>query len=136
MPEEVYAPIIDDTFTLKDALTEILKISSANDALKCGIRQSTKALLRKSAKLVLLSDDIDEKYKTILVGLSKKYGVPVVKIAATDLVEMSCLGRVTLNDVRKMPRCSAVAITDFLRKSIGRSYLEQMISKGNVSEVK
>ncbi|KRH94300.1 hypothetical protein M153_3060009439, partial [Pseudoloma neurophilia] len=44
MTEEVYAPIIDDSFTLEDALNQITKISSSRNKLKRGIKQCAKSL--------------------------------------------------------------------------------------------
>ncbi|ELA46255.1 hypothetical protein VCUG_02264 [Vavraia culicis subsp. floridensis] len=136
MTEQVYAPIIDDTFTLKDAITQVLKISSSNNKLKCGIRQVTKTLLRSDAKMVFISKEIDDKYRAVVVGLSKKSGVPVVVIESGDeLADMAQLGRTTLADVKKMPKCSAVAVTDFVKHSVGRTYIEQMMSKGKLGMV-
>ncbi|ELQ74657.1 40S ribosomal protein S12 [Trachipleistophora hominis] len=136
MTEQVYAPIIDDTFTLKDAITQTLKISSSNNKLKCGIRQVTKCLLRKNAKMIFISKEIDDKYRRIVVGLAKKCSVPVVVIESGDeLADMAQLGRTTLADVKKMPKCSAVAVTDFVKCSVGRTYIEQMMSKGKLGMV-
>lgn len=131
MTEEVYAPVIDDSFTLQDALAQITKISLSRNKLKRGVRQCSKSLLRSKTQLLILSETCEAKAKSILIGLAKKYNTPVIMMPTLN--EVSQLSRTTISGVVKTPKCHALAVEDYVKKSEGRVFVEQMIKKGEVS---
>lgn len=132
-PTEVYAPIISDDYTIKDALTQILKISHGHNTLRCGARQCSKSVIRGRSKLLVLAADTDEKYKHVMVGLARKMNVPVILVDShEELGMMACIGRVTHSEIRKVPRCAAVSVDDYVVQSVGRTYIEEMIAKGTI----
>lgn len=132
MSEEVYAPVIDDSFTLEDALNEITRISSSRNKLKRGIRQCAKSLLRQKAQLLVISELCDSKSKSILIGLAKKANTAVI-LFPSSLSVLSQLSRTTVSGQVKAPKCHAICIEDFVKKSQGRVFVEKMMAKGETA---
>ncbi|KRH93395.1 40S ribosomal protein S12, partial [Pseudoloma neurophilia] len=125
-------PIIDDSFTLEDALNQITKISSSRNKLKRGIKQCAKSLLRKQSKLLIVSEECNSKLKTILIGLAKQSETPVI-LFPSNLSLLSQLSKTTISGQIKAPKCHALVIEDFVKKSEGRVFVEKMMAKGDLT---
>lgn len=130
MTEEVYAPIINEDMTVTDALNQVCKISRAENKLLRGARQTSKALMRNKAKLVILSNDAQKEYKEIITFLAKKSNIPIIKVDdGKILAEIVGLKRVNVKDIEKMSKCCCACIVDYVRNSEGRIMIENMILK-------
>lgn len=132
MSEEIYAPIIEETFTLQDALAQVTKIALSQNKLKRGIRQVSKSILRNKSKLVILSESIEKIQKEILIGLAKKNKVTV--IFYDNLDNISNLFKMKISGVAKGPKCLAMSVEDFVRKSEGKVFLDRMIRQGEIKQ--
>ncbi|KAG0418676.1 40S ribosomal protein S12 [Dictyocoela roeselum] len=125
---EVYAPIINPEMTIEDALSQVCRVSLAENKLVRGARQTSKALLKNKAKVVLLANDMPKDYLTIITFLAKNSNVPVIKIDDSKaLGELVGLKKVNIHNNFKIGKCGCACILDFVRNTEGRIMVEQML---------
>ncbi|KAG0434453.1 40S ribosomal protein S12 [Dictyocoela muelleri] len=125
---EVYAPIINPEMSIEDALSQVCRVSLAENKLIRGARQTSKALLKKKAKVVLLANDMSKDYQTVITFLAKNSNVPVIKIDDSKILgELVGFKKVTIKDVVKVAKCGCACIVDFVRNTEGRVMIESML---------
>ncbi|EDO17284.1 hypothetical protein Kpol_538p44 [Vanderwaltozyma polyspora DSM 70294] len=104
--------------TIEDALKVVLRTALIHDGLARGLRESTKALTKGQAQLVVLVSSVTEENIIKLVeGLANESEnkVPLIKVAdAKQLGEWAGLGKVDREgNVRKVVGASVVVVTNW-----------------------
>mmetsp|Transcript_19611 Transcript_19611/g.30218 ORF Transcript_19611/g.30218 Transcript_19611/m.30218 type:complete len:130 (-) Transcript_19611:97-486(-) len=121
--------------TIKEAIKNVIKKSSAVDGLVKGLNQVGKALDKKAAHLCVLATDCDDpKYKKLISALAKQNKIPLIEVDSREELGM-WLGQCKYDkdgEPRKIKGASSVAILDYGETSDAYSYLENYIKEHNL----
>jgi ribosomal protein L7Ae-like RNA K-turn-binding protein len=97
-----------------------------------GLRQVTKSVLSDRAKLIIMSQAINEKkIVQVIEGLAQKHGVPIVKLESHE--DIAAYARISKTDesgkVVKKLRCAVLTIEDFGSPSEGQRFILSKIGQ-------
>ncbi|WUR03799.1 ribosomal protein eS12 [Vairimorpha necatrix] len=80
MSDEEYKPIVEQQYTLRDALTQACRAARISNNLAKGGRECVKKICANNAKFVLLAEDCEPKIKTVATFFSQKNKIPIISI--------------------------------------------------------
>ncbi|EPR78740.1 40S ribosomal protein S12 [Spraguea lophii 42_110] len=128
---EIVVPMGSEELTLDQALYQVCRISNANNRMVKGIRQVSKKLLDSNLKLVLLSNEIDERSANIIISLAKKTNIPLIKVDdSITLGRYAGFEKRTISDEIKVAKCGCAGIVDYVQPSQGQVFLMNAIKQG------
>ncbi|CCF57484.1 hypothetical protein KAFR_0C04930 [Kazachstania africana CBS 2517] len=132
----VEEPVVEQTaeVTIEDALKVVLRTSLIHDGLARGLRESTKALTRGEAQLVVLVSSVTEDSIIKLVeGLANdpENKVPLIKVAdAKQLGEWAGLGKIDREgNARKVVGASVVVVKNWGAETDERAMILEHFSQ-------
>merc|ERR1711872_401166 len=101
-------PLIPSSLTLPEALKVVSKQSRSRNKLRIGAVQTSKSLLRKQAKLIVLDSDCPNNIKEIITSLSEQNNVPVLNVENAQ--QLCGSERVKLDETVKGPKVACYSI--------------------------
>ncbi|KAI5184279.1 small subunit ribosomal protein S12e [Nematocida homosporus] len=116
----------ETTMSSAEAMTQMCFESIKGGVLVKGLRQVTKSIISKRAKVVLMSKKINEpKIVGVIEGLAREYQVPIFKVEThEDLGEYVRISKLDeTGKVIKPAKCAVAAIEDFGAISEGQKQL-------------
>lgn len=115
-----------------DALQKVLKTALIHDGLARGLRQSVKALDRRTAHLCVLAGNVDEpNYLALVRSLCDEHEVKLIKVPeAKQLGEWVGLCKIDdEGNPRKVVGCGCAVVTDFGENTDELAVLLEYINK-------
>lgn len=113
--------------SMETALREVLRRSLYHDGLARGLRETVKALDRRTAHLCVLAESCEEKeYVRLIEALCAQHQIQLVKIAdAKQLGEWVGLCKIDKKgDAHKVVACACAVVRDYGEES---EYLEVLL---------
>ncbi|EQB60074.1 40s ribosomal protein s12 [Vairimorpha apis BRL 01] len=124
MSSEEYSPIIEQQYTLKDALIQACRAARISNNLVCGGRQSVKKILNNEAKIVLVAKDCEPRILTIAKSFSEKNKIPIISIEdRKELGQIVRFEKVSSSGKVKNSGCGIAVIRDFNEKTKATEYI-------------
>merc|ERR1712034_131880 len=124
---EVVVPLIPTSLTLPEALKVVSKQSRSRNKIRVGALQTSKSLLRKEAKVVVIDSQCPNDIKEFITSLSAQNNIPVLNV---DGAQALCgLERIKLDETVKGPKVACFAIIDCIENSPEWLFLLNDISK-------
>lgn len=107
---------LQEDLTMQSALKKVFRICRNHDSLKIGASEVTRTLYQSSPiELIVMSDDLHEDYKTIIIKKAEELSVPVVTVESRKE-----LGELMPFSSKKI---GAVGITDFIHESREKAFI-------------
>lgn len=130
--ESAMAGVGEMAMSHEEAFAQMCDAAVGNGRLVKGLRQVTKSVLGNRAKLILMSQGIDEnKMVQLVVGLAKQHGVPIVKLESHE--DLAGLVRISKTDengnIIKKSRCAVATIEDFGKDTEGQRFILSKIGQ-------
>lgn len=124
MSSEEYSPIIEQQYTLKDALIQACRAARISNNLVCGGRQSVKSILNNEARMVLIAKDCEPRILTIATALSEKNKIPIISIEdRKELGQIVRFEKVTAGGKILNSGCGIAVIKDFNEKTKATEFI-------------
>eukprot|EP01138_Halocafeteria_seosinensis_P016403 gb/GECG01016734.1/.p1 GENE.gb/GECG01016734.1/~~gb/GECG01016734.1/.p1 ORF type:complete len:140 (+),score=22.74 gb/GECG01016734.1/:1-420(+) len=114
------APVQSANMDPMEALKSVMHSSLVHNGLRRGLREATKAIDRKAARICCLAKDCDEpSYVKLVKALCEQRGIPIMMVpAGKTLGEWSGLCKVDEEgNPKKVVSCSCCVITDYGEKT-------------------
>ena len=119
MSDEEYKPIVEQQYTLRDAL-----IQAFSNNLSKGGRECVRVLCGGKAKVVLLANDCEPKIKAIATFFSQKNKIPIVTIDdRKELGRILNFEKVSLGGKVRNSGCGVALISDFNERTKATDFI-------------
>ncbi|CAE7592420.1 rps12 [Symbiodinium sp. KB8] len=115
-----------------EALQSVLNDALVRGSVKRGLRESVRALDRKTARLCCLAADCDEaSYVQLVKAMCNQNNIPLMEVpAAVDLGQWVGLTKVKADGTaKKAVKCSCAAVADFGKDSEELKFLLKWVSE-------
>lgn len=115
--------------SLADAVRIVIRAAIGANGLIHGLSEVTRAMDRRTVHMCFLAADCDdEEYKKLVVSLAQQNAIDLVEVESTEELAgwVGLCRKVAADKVKKVPKCSCVAIRDFGERTRA---LEMLLSK-------
>ncbi|KAM0679466.1 40S ribosomal protein S12 [Glugoides intestinalis] len=107
---------LQEDLTMQSALKKVFRICRNHDSLKLGASEVSRKLYQGTPlQLIVMSEDILQEYKTIIINKAEELSVPIVTVET----------RKELGELMPFPskKIAAVGITDFIHESREKAFI-------------
>jgi small subunit ribosomal protein S12e len=130
MENENYTQIVENEYTLNDALKHVARAAFINELLFKGGKTCIEKIMNNRAKLVLISKDCESRIVTIATHYAEKNKIPVITLE--DKLELGkIVGLEKVNDEGKIKNngCFIAVIERFNEKTKATEFVEKELVK-------